>query len=106
MKKVKLTGKMVNSSSRNYYTLVVRHWSNLMDSYQWYVEFGDFDKEVVSEEMEYSFLDQGFKKKDLRVICTAESQEQIDRELRNLNLSERRGKYTTTRKPRNLNLSN
>ena len=79
MKKVKLTGKMVNSSSKNYYTLVVR------ENDQWNVQFGDFNKEVVNDEMDDSYGE--YKKKDLKVICTAESQEQIDTEVRNLNLA-------------------
>lgn len=68
----------MGSSSRNYYTLVVR------EDDQWNVQFGDFDKEVVNDEMDASYGE--YKKKDLRVICTAESQEQIDTEVRNLNL--------------------
>jgi hypothetical protein len=69
----------MGSSSRNYYTLVVR------ENDQWLVQFGDFNKEVVNDEMDDSYGD--YKKKDLKVICTAESQEQIDTEVRNLNLA-------------------
>ena len=69
----------MGSSSRNYYTLVVR------ENDQWNVQFGDFNKEVVNDEMDDSYGD--YKKKDLKVICTAESQEQINTEVRNLNLA-------------------
>ena len=69
----------MGSSSRNYYTLVVR------EDDQWLVQFGDFNKEVVNDEMDDSYGD--YKKKDLKIICTAESQEQIDTEVRNLNLA-------------------
>ena len=69
----------MGSSSKNYYTLVVR------ENDQWSPQFGDFNKEVVNDEMDDSYGE--YKKKDLRVICTSESQEQIDTEVRNLNLS-------------------
>jgi hypothetical protein len=69
----------MRSSSKNYYTLVVR------ENDQWNVQFGDFNKEVVNDEMDATYGE--YKKKDLKVICTAESQEQIDTEVRNLNLA-------------------
>ena len=39
----------MTSSSRNYYTLVVR------ENDQWNVQFGDFNKEVVNDEMDCSY---------------------------------------------------
>ena len=64
-----------------YYSLLIKNKINN----KWAVEFGDEDKECVQYELEDSWLNEGVKKKDTKIICTDMNQKIIDTYVDNLN---------------------
>ena len=59
-----------------YYTLAVYS----IDHSKWFVEFGDYDRSLVNEEMEY--LNEGYQailKKNMKIIKTSDDQSEINR---------------------------
>ena len=66
----------------NYYTLLIKN----PETKKWSVEFGDFDRETVEEERDITWREgEDYKLKDTKIIKTAESQDEIDKEVTRLN---------------------
>lgn len=62
-----------------YYTLLSRN-----DDNQWVIEFGDYSKENVQSELN-DYRDQGYKKKNLKIISTGTTQNAINEAVAKLN---------------------
>lgn len=67
-------------SNRKYYTLVAFDKLNQ----KWFIEFGDYDKTVVIFELE-DYKDRGYRAKDLKIITSGETQEEINLAVNELN---------------------
>lgn len=66
--------------SNSYFSLLT-----LEDDFQWYIQFGDYDREVVEDEYQ-EYRDNGHKAKRLKIIATGSSQDEINAAVRELNL--------------------
>lgn len=66
--------------TRTYYTLATREYEGA----DWSPQFGDYSRGVVEAEKE-DYLEQGYEKKDLKIIQTGDTQQQIDDEIAVLN---------------------
>lgn len=62
-----------------YYTLAVR------EDGRWAPQFGDYDKDVVKDEMWDTYLDEGYSPKDLKILRTDEAQSAINAAIAQLN---------------------
>lgn len=62
---------------KKYYTIAIREFD------QWGAQFGDYDKDVVIQEIENCFSD--YPKADRKIICTADSQAAIETAIAKLN---------------------
>lgn len=62
-----------------YYTLAV-----LIDG-RWSPEFGDYDRDVVDDEMRDTYLDGGWKRNQCRIVRTADDQAAITAAIAKLN---------------------
>ncbi len=64
--------------ARQYHSIITR------EDGKWSPQFGDFDKEVVKQEMEDSYRE-NFKAKDRKIITTGSSQKDINDAIAKLN---------------------
>lgn len=69
---------------RRYYTLLVKE---LTDEWQprWVIEFGDYDRETVEDELQTVMDSYDRKRRDLKIIATSDKQEDIDAKVAELN---------------------
>ena len=63
----------------NYYTML------LLDCGFWSPEFGSFDREEVKEEIQCYLDHEDYKPHQFLIICTGESQDEVDLAVDNLN---------------------
>ena len=63
---------------KRYYSLFVCNESG------WGAEFGDYDKSAVEFERD-DYLDHGHKRKNLKIVCTGDTQEEINKASNKLN---------------------
>jgi len=68
---------MKNTSTKTYYTLVIR------EDNTWTPEYGDYDLKMVDEEMDIN--SDWHKRKDLKIIATLDDQNSIDIKVAELN---------------------
>lgn len=64
---------------KKYYSLITRDSSGT-----WAVEFGDYDREIVQAECEYMYFNTELKRRDMKIICTGDSQACIEAKLNEL----------------------
>lgn len=82
-----LNRKYKETASKKYYILV--EW--VPGDNKWSMEFGDYDRQTVVEEMK-NYVDSGSKKKNLRVVALSDDgQKSIDQYMRDLNQEEPNG---------------
>ncbi|WP_448955737.1 hypothetical protein [Labrys neptuniae] len=70
---------------RPYHCLLTRQTVNIFEGPQWFLEFGDYDRDAVEferEEYRHSF---GYPAKNLRIITTSDRQADIDAAIAKLN---------------------
>lgn len=66
--------------SKSYFTLATREDDGL-----WYAQFGDYDRDVVKQELD-DYADGGsYRRKDMRVVVTGDDQASVERGVRRLN---------------------
>lgn len=75
--------------SRPYYTLIVRHSAAPFEEPpRWGIEFGDYYRPVVKEEMESFHYSYSHPKRDLKIIKTGDKQSEIQAAIDQLNAQE------------------
>jgi hypothetical protein len=67
------------AKARKYFTLLVN------DNGLWAPQFGDYDRQVVEDEMRDEYLDKGYRAKRLKIIATADDQASIDARVKEIN---------------------
>lgn len=67
------------AKSKSYYSLLTAH----DDDGVWHVQFGDYDRDVVKNELEDEW--KGVPKVKTKIICTGDSQAEIDAAVAKLN---------------------
>ncbi|MQW73435.1 hypothetical protein GHK50_20930 [Sinorhizobium medicae] len=68
-------------ANRKYHTLVVIDGT---PGCRWSPEFGDYDLETVKDERD-DYLDRGWKRRELQIITTGDTQAEIDAAVAELN---------------------
>jgi translation initiation factor IF-2 len=65
---------------RPYYSLISRE-----DDNRWYIQFGDYERNVVKDELNDYVDSMRYKKKDLKIIVSADDQDSINAAVSSLN---------------------
>lgn len=66
--------------SRKYFTLACREMSDK----RWYPQFGDYARGTVVQEKQDTYADQ-YRGKDMKIIVSGDTQDEINRAIENLN---------------------